>query len=247
MAPRTRTFNPEQLGLMVKAARMYHEQNLSQADIAEKLNVSQSRVSRWLTDAVREGIVRTIVVAPPGTESDLEDAVAAKYGLSAVVIADLQTDDEAAIIRGIGATAAGYLEVTLTGGNRVGCRPGPRHCWQRWTRCPHETSKPRKASSRSSAESAIPKFRCGPRTLPTGWQQSPKEPPATCPRPALFPAAAAGTPCSRTPLSLRSPPTGTGWIRFWSASEASNRHRSCGSQAIHSTNPTSTPSPRQVR
>jgi DNA-binding transcriptional regulator LsrR (DeoR family) len=105
---------------MVKAARMYHEQNLSQADIAEKLNVSQSRVSRWLTDAVREGIVRTIVVAPAGTESDLEDAVAAKYGLRAVVIADLHTEDEAAIIRGIGATAAGYLEVTLTGGNRVG-------------------------------------------------------------------------------------------------------------------------------
>lgn len=120
MAPRTRTFTPQQLGLMVKAARMYHEQNLSQGDIAEKLNVSQSRVSRWLTDAVREGIVRTIVVAPPGTESDLEDAVAAKYGLQAVVIADLQTEDEAAIIRGIGAAAAGYLEVTLTGGNRVG-------------------------------------------------------------------------------------------------------------------------------
>lgn len=120
MAPRTRTFTPQQLGLMVKAARMYHEQNLSQGDIAEKLNVSQSRVSRWLTDAVREGIVRTIVVAPAGTESDLEDAVAAKFGLRAVVIADLQTEDEAAIIRGIGAAAAGYLEVTLTGANRVG-------------------------------------------------------------------------------------------------------------------------------
>lgn len=120
MAPRTRTFTSQQLGLMVKAARMYHEQNLSQGEIAEKLNVSQSRVSRWLTDAVREGIVRTIVVPPAGTESDLEDAVAAKYGLSAVVVADLQTEDEAAIIRGIGAAAAGYLEVTLTGGNRVG-------------------------------------------------------------------------------------------------------------------------------
>ncbi|WP_314192313.1 sugar-binding transcriptional regulator [uncultured Arthrobacter sp.] len=120
MAPRTRTFTPQQLGLMVKAARMYHEQNLSQAEIAEKLGVSQSRVSRWLTDAVREGIVRTIVVAPAGTESDLEDAVAAKYGLRAVVIADLHSEDDAAVIRGIGAAAAGYLEVTLTGGNRIG-------------------------------------------------------------------------------------------------------------------------------
>jgi DNA-binding transcriptional regulator LsrR (DeoR family) len=120
VAPKTRIFTPEQLALMVKAARMYHEQNLSQAEIAERLNVSQSRVSRWLADAVREGIVRTIVVAPAGVHSDLEEAVAAKYGLRAVVIADVPSYDEAGLIRGIGAAAAGYLEITLTGGNRVG-------------------------------------------------------------------------------------------------------------------------------
>jgi len=120
VAPKTRTYTPEQLALMVKSARMYHEQNLSQAEIAERLNVSQSRVSRWLTEAVREGIVRTIVVAPAGVHSDLEEAVAAKYGLRAVVIADVHSYDEAGIIRGIGAAAAGYLEITLTGGNRVG-------------------------------------------------------------------------------------------------------------------------------
>lgn len=120
MAPRTRTLAPGQLALMVKAARMYHEQNLGQAEIAERLNVSQSRVSRWLTDAAREGIVRTIVVAPAGSDSDLEDAVAAKYGLRAVVVADVQIDDEPAVTKGIGAAAAAYLDVTLTGGNRVG-------------------------------------------------------------------------------------------------------------------------------
>lgn len=111
---------PGQLGLVVKAARMYHEQGLSQAEIAEHLDVSQSRVSRWLTEAVRAGIVRTIVVPPPGTESDLEEAVAAKYGLKAVVIADVGSPDEAAIIRGVGAAAADYLDATLTGSNRVG-------------------------------------------------------------------------------------------------------------------------------
>lgn len=99
---------------------MYHEQKLSQAEIAEQLHVSQSRVSRWLSDAIKQGIVRTIVVAPSGTESDLEEAVAAKYGLSTVVVADPGTDDEGSVIRALGAAAAGYLEVTLTGANRVG-------------------------------------------------------------------------------------------------------------------------------
>ena len=118
--PSKKTLSPAQLGLVVKTARMYHEQKLSQAEIAEKLDVSQSRVSRWLTDAVREGIVRTIVVPPLGTETDLEEAVAAKYGLKAVVVADIGSDDESSIIRGLGAAAADYLEVSLTGRNKVG-------------------------------------------------------------------------------------------------------------------------------
>ncbi|MGO4246208.1 sugar-binding transcriptional regulator [Paenarthrobacter sp. RAF54_2] len=120
MAPRNKSLSTEQLGLVVRTARMYHEQKLSQAEIAEQLHVSQSRVSRWLSDAIREGIVRTIVVAPPGAETDLEEAVAAKYGLQTVVVADVHADDEPSIIRALGAAAASYLEVTLTGTNRVG-------------------------------------------------------------------------------------------------------------------------------
>ncbi|WP_165968681.1 sugar-binding transcriptional regulator [Arthrobacter crusticola] len=120
MVSRNKILSSEQLGLVVKAARMYHEQKLSQAEIAERLHVSQSRVSRWLSDAIRQGIVRTIVIAPPGTESDLEEAVAAKFDLQTVVIADPGTDDEASVIRALGTAAAGYLEVTLTGANRVG-------------------------------------------------------------------------------------------------------------------------------
>ena len=120
MASRNKSLSPEQLGLVVKSARMYHEQKLSQAEIAERLHVSQSRVSRWLTDAVREGIVRTIVVVPPGLESDLEQDIATKYGLQAVIVADVHSDDEGSVIRAVGTAAAGYLEVTLTGSNRVG-------------------------------------------------------------------------------------------------------------------------------
>ncbi|MGF9649119.1 sugar-binding transcriptional regulator [Pseudarthrobacter oxydans] len=120
MVSRNKPLSSEQLGLVVKSARMYHEQKLSQAEIAEQLHVSQSRVSRWLSDAIKQGIVRTIVVAPSGTESDLEEAVAARYGLQAVIVADPGTDDEASVIRSLGAAAAGYLEVTLTGANRVG-------------------------------------------------------------------------------------------------------------------------------
>ncbi len=35
----------ERLSLMTKVARLYHEQGLRQPEIAQRLNVSQSRVS----------------------------------------------------------------------------------------------------------------------------------------------------------------------------------------------------------
>jgi DNA-binding transcriptional regulator LsrR (DeoR family) len=110
-----------QLAMVVKVARMYHEEGLSQPAIAEHFRVSQSRVSRWLKEAVRIGVVRTIVVAPEGLLTSLEDSVRTKYGLKDVVVAEVaSTSSDAAMLSSIGSVAAAYLEVTLTGNNRVG-------------------------------------------------------------------------------------------------------------------------------
>lgn len=59
----------------MKVARLYHEQGLRQPEIASRLNMSQSRVSRLLKEGLETGIVRTIVVEPPGMFSALEDGV----------------------------------------------------------------------------------------------------------------------------------------------------------------------------
>lgn len=47
------------------AARLYYVEERGQAEIAERLGVSRSTVSRLLADARREGIVRIEVVPPP--------------------------------------------------------------------------------------------------------------------------------------------------------------------------------------
>jgi DNA-binding transcriptional regulator LsrR (DeoR family) len=110
----------DRLGLLTKIARMYHEQGLRQPEIAERLNISQSRVSRFLKEAVNLGVVRTIVVPPPGVHPDLEDRVRDRFGLSDVVVADQLGDDDAAILRALGGAGAAYLETSLTGQDRVG-------------------------------------------------------------------------------------------------------------------------------
>lgn len=106
--------------MLVKIARMYHEQGLRQPEIAERLHVSQSRVSRLLKEAVTRGIVRTVVVPPPGSFVDLEEEVRTALNLTDVVVAGTSTSDEASALSAIGAAGAAYLESTLMPTERVG-------------------------------------------------------------------------------------------------------------------------------
>jgi DNA-binding transcriptional regulator LsrR (DeoR family) len=108
------------MSLLTKIARMYHEQGLRQPEIAERLHISQSRVSRFLKEAVTLGVVRTVVVPPAGVYSQLEDEVRDKFGLVDVVVADSDEGDESSILPALGAAGAAYLETTLTGSDRVG-------------------------------------------------------------------------------------------------------------------------------
>jgi len=107
------------LSLIVQAARMYHEQNMTQPAIAERMHVSQSRVSRWLKEAGEAGIVRTIVLAPEGVYPELEDQIRDKYGLSHVIVVEAEGDEQS-VMSALGGAAASYLETTLTGDARVG-------------------------------------------------------------------------------------------------------------------------------
>lgn len=112
--------SPDRLPLITKVARLYHERGLRQPEIARRLSISQSRVSRLLKEAVEVGIVRTVVVQPPTVHSDLEDEVRDAYGLTDVVVADSASDDEASILAAISGATAAYFETTLTGQDRVG-------------------------------------------------------------------------------------------------------------------------------
>ena len=77
----------EQQRLMTKIAVLYHEEGLGQHEISRRLNLSQARVSRYLKQAVADGIVRTTVVQPYGIYVGLEKALEEKYNLREVVVA----------------------------------------------------------------------------------------------------------------------------------------------------------------
>jgi DNA-binding Lrp family transcriptional regulator len=88
----------EQLRLMVKVARLYHEHGIRQPEIARRLHVSQARVSRLLKQAELDGIVRTTVVVPAGVQTALEEGLEERYVLREAVVVELLDESEAGYI-----------------------------------------------------------------------------------------------------------------------------------------------------
>jgi DNA-binding transcriptional regulator LsrR (DeoR family) len=98
----------QQMRLITRVARLHHMQGLRQAEIADTLEISQASVSRFLALAEEYSIVRTIVVPPEGLYPELEEGLAAAYGLKAVYVVDITTR-ESGIEQIVGAAAAQCL------------------------------------------------------------------------------------------------------------------------------------------
>lgn len=109
----------DQLRLMARVARMYHERGMRQADIAAELHISQPRVSRLLKRAVEVGVVRTTVALPAGVHTDVEERLEAAFGLQQAVVTDVAPGDDD-VTSAIASAAADYLSATLMGGDTVG-------------------------------------------------------------------------------------------------------------------------------
>jgi DNA-binding transcriptional regulator LsrR (DeoR family) len=109
----------DELRLMTKVARMYYEQDLRQTEIMERLNVSQSTISRLLKRAEKAGIVRITVSVPSGAHPELEEALQEKFDLKEAIVVDSMDDDDQ-VVRDLGPAAAFYVETTLKSSDVVG-------------------------------------------------------------------------------------------------------------------------------
>lgn len=92
---------------------MHHERGLRQSQIAEKLEISPAKVSRLLKRAEREGIIRTVVVAPEGLHTDLEEALETAFGLEEAVVVDAEGSVRD-VLPAIAAAGAEYVHRSFT-------------------------------------------------------------------------------------------------------------------------------------
>lgn len=117
--PRPNSLSPDQLRLMTKVARLYHEENVRQPEIAARLGLSQARISRLLKQAEEHGIVRITVHVPQGLHTDLESQLERHYGLREAIVVD-SGDETESVIPALGAATAAYLETALVGVPSIG-------------------------------------------------------------------------------------------------------------------------------
>lgn len=103
----------QQLRIMTKVAWLYHNEHLRQREIAERLSISQSRVSRLLDMAVAAGVVRTTIVAPDGLHAELEEALEKRYGLLEAHVFDVASgvdEEEQDLVVSLGQSVANWLQ-----------------------------------------------------------------------------------------------------------------------------------------
>ena len=92
--------------LLAKVARLYYHSGLRQVEIAERMRISQTRVSRLLQQAETEGIVQTVVLPLVGLNVEVEEQIEERYPVTEVHVVDTVSDDEAELSAELGAAAA---------------------------------------------------------------------------------------------------------------------------------------------
>jgi DNA-binding transcriptional regulator LsrR (DeoR family) len=109
----------DEIRLMTKVARMYYDQGIRQQEITERLNIHQSTISRLLKRARASNIVRISVAIPPGTFSEIEEALETRFNLREAIVVESSSEEER-LVRDLGAAAAFFLENSLKPGTVIG-------------------------------------------------------------------------------------------------------------------------------
>jgi DNA-binding transcriptional regulator LsrR (DeoR family) len=106
--------------LLIKISRLYYEDELTQADIGERLRLSRQKVQRLLRDAKSHGIVQIGIKPIIGIYGDLEKALERQFRLQeAVVVETSDYHSQQTAAREVGAGAAEYLARVLRSGDRI--------------------------------------------------------------------------------------------------------------------------------
>jgi DNA-binding transcriptional regulator LsrR (DeoR family) len=106
--------------LLYRIAQAYYEEDLTQAEIAERFGISRIKVSRLLTRAREEGVVRITVVPPQEGDAELERQLEERFGLDEAIVAEPDSGTYPDVVDAVGKAAAQYVVRVLEDGQTLG-------------------------------------------------------------------------------------------------------------------------------
>ena len=110
--------------LLAMVASLYYKLNQGQGEIAQRLGVSTSKVSRLLKEAWERGIIEVQIRMPIPRNFSLENALVARFELRDALVIEATADaDDAGLVAAAGQLAAVYLQriiPDLTAGSSIG-------------------------------------------------------------------------------------------------------------------------------
>ncbi len=105
--------DPEHLELLVQIATWYYEENLSQEEIAGRVGLSRSMVSRLLQKAREQGLIEIRVRYPLKRDAALEQRLCQTFFLSQASVLRDPPADHATLLRRVGELGARCLQQRL--------------------------------------------------------------------------------------------------------------------------------------
>lgn len=106
--------------LLYRVAQAYYDEDLTQAEVAERFGISRIKVSRMLTRAREDGIVRISVVPPQGNHTELERELEETFGLDEAIVVAPDGEGYDEVLEAIGRAAADYVMRVLEDGQTLG-------------------------------------------------------------------------------------------------------------------------------
>lgn len=101
--------------LLYKVAKAYHDDGLTQQQIATRLGLSRIKISRLLRAARDERIVQISIASPQDSNAEIERRIEQRYGLKEALVVTCLVDDPVSIVNELGAVGAGCLARGLQG------------------------------------------------------------------------------------------------------------------------------------
>jgi DNA-binding transcriptional regulator LsrR (DeoR family) len=109
----------EEQKLLSKISRQYYIEDITQQEIANRLNISRTKVSRYLNKAKKEKIVEIKVNSPWERFEELESEIEKYFGVKECLIVPT-FDEQEEIYRQIAFSLSSLLERTLKDGDYLG-------------------------------------------------------------------------------------------------------------------------------